>query len=131
MPYKLTADLATAWESSPDATVFTFSLGPTWDHDFSRSWSSSASIAAALAISPDPGTEPLLAPAGRASLLYFDDGSGVELAYAGGFEPNVLLGTILQSQQVSLRAFTPLSEEHRIVVGTTSAYLRAKTLDLR
>jgi hypothetical protein len=114
-----------------DFTNVTVSLGPTWDHDFTRSWSSSVGVAAALALSPDPNTEPLVAPAGRASLLYFSEGSGVELAYAGGFEPNLLLGTIVRSHQGTLRAFTPLSEQYRVVVSTGAGYLRAENLDLR
>ena len=114
-----------------ESTAITVSLGPTWDHDFSRSWSSSLGAGVALAVSPDPGTKPLVAPTGRASVLYFTEGSGVELAYAGGFEPNVLLGTIVQSNQVTLRAFTPISDEYRVLFTTSSGYLRAKVLDLR
>lgn len=114
-----------------DSTNLTVSLGPTWDHDFTRNWSSSTGVSAALAYSPDPNTTPLIAPAGRASLLYFDEGTGMELAYAGGFEPNLLLGTIVRSHQGTLRAFTPLSEEYRIVVSAGAGYLRAKNLDLR
>ena len=114
-----------------ESTAITASLGPTWDHDFSRSWSSSLGAGVAVAVSPDPDTKPLVAPTGRASVLYFSEGSGVELAYAGGFEPNVLLGTIVQSNQVTLRAFTPISDEYRVLFTTSSGYLRAKVLDLR
>jgi len=119
----------------PDArilnTVYTVSLGPTWDHDFSRTISGSFSVAGAIAFSPSANTDPRVTPAGRASLLYSNEGSGIELSYAGGFEPNLLLGTLLQSQTVQLRGFTPIWEEKRIIFGVSAAYLQAKTLDLR
>lgn len=119
----------------PDArilnTVYTLSLGPTWDHDFSRTISGSFGIAGAIAFSPDPNTDPRLTPAGRASFLYSDEGSGIELSYAGGFAPNLLLGTLLQSQTVQIRGFTPIWEEKRIIFGVSAAYLQAKTIDLR
>jgi len=114
-----------------DSRVATASLGPTWDHDLTRTWSTSVSIAAAVAVSPDPDTEPRLTPAGRASILYTADGSGIQASYAGGFEPNLLLGTLLQSHQAGLRAFTPISNERRILLSVSGGYLRAKTLDLR
>jgi len=109
----------------------TASLGPTWDHDFSRSVSSSVSAAGQVAFSPDPGTRVQVGPAGRASLLFYSEASGVELAYAGGIVPNLLLGTLLQSHQVVLRGYTPLSERNRVVLGVSAGYLRAKTVDLQ
>lgn len=116
----------------PVATrVITVALGPTWDHDFSRSLTGSAGVSAALAFSPDPNTTPRLAPAGRASMLYYSDASGIELGYAFGFEPNILLGTLLQSHQVTIRGYTPISEENRVILGVSAGYLRAKTLDLQ
>ncbi len=108
------------------------SLGPTWDHDFSRSWTSSVGIAAAVAFSPDEGTKTQVAPMGRASFLYYTDGgSGASLAYAGGFEPNLFLGTILRAHQVTLRAYTPISDVHRVLLSVSGGFLRATTLDLR
>lgn len=115
----------------PNSRTMTVSLGPTWDHDFTRSLSGSASVAAAVAFSTDEGTEAQVAPAGRAALLYYVDGSGIELSYVGGFEPNTLLGTLTRSHQGTLRAYTPISDEHRILVAASSGILRAKTLDLR
>jgi hypothetical protein len=113
-----------------DSRVATAAIGPTWDHDWSRTISTSTGISGAIAASPDPGTETRVTPAGRASVLYTSEGSGIQLSYAGGFEPNLLLGTLLQSHQATLRAFTPISDEYRILLAVGGGYLRAKTLDL-
>jgi len=114
----------------PTTNVVTFSLGPTWDHDISPTLSTSMAIAAQVAISPDPGTDPRIGPAGRASILYSSEGSGVGLEYAGGIEPNLLLGTLLRSHQVTLRGFTPLSEKYQVILGVSSGYLKAEAVSL-
>ena len=114
----------------PTVQAMTVSLGPTWDHDVTPNLSTSASVAAQLAFSPDPNTKPRIGPAGRASIFYSSEGSGVGLEYAGGIEPNILLGTLLQSHQATLRGFTPLSERHNIVLGVSAGILHGKNLDL-
>jgi hypothetical protein len=114
----------------PTVQAITVALGPTWDHDISPSWSTSLNVSAQLVFSPDPGTEARIGPAGRASILYSNEGSGIGADYAGGIEPNILLGTLLQSHQATLRGFTPLSERHNIVLGLSSGYLHGKNVDL-
>jgi hypothetical protein len=114
----------------PATQAFTLSLGPTWDHDVSPTLSTSASVSAQLAFSPDRNTKSRIGPAGRASVLYSKEGSGIGLEYAGGIEPNILLGTLLQSHQVTLRGFTPLSERHNVILGVSGGYLHGKNLDL-
>ncbi len=114
----------------PATQAMTVSLGPTWDHDLSPRWSSSLGASAQLAFSPDPGTQPRIGPAGRGSILYSSEGSGVGLEATAGIEPNLLLGTLLQSEQVTLRGFTPLSERHNVILGVSGGYLHGKNLDL-
>jgi hypothetical protein len=113
------------------STIATAALGPTWDHDWSRTISTSATVSGAIAVSPDRNTKARATPAGAVTALYTTDGSGVELSYQYGFSPNLLLGTLLEAHQATLRAFTPLSDEYRVVVSAGAGYLRAKTLDLR
>ncbi len=129
------AELSAIWNRTVLPPVanrnITVAFGPTWDHDFTRTLSGSANVAAQVAFSPDPDTEVRLAPAGRASLLYYSESSGIEISYSGGFEPNLLLGTLLQSHTAQLRGYTPISEEHRVLLSVSAAYLKAKTLDLR
>lgn len=114
----------------PDTQIITAALGPTWDHDFTPNLSMSLGAAAQLAISPDPNTKPRLGPSGRASFLYSSDASGIGLEGLAGIEPNLLLGTLLQSEQVTLRGFTPISERNRIIFGVSGGYLHAKAVGL-
>lgn len=114
----------------PARNIMTLSLGPTWDHDISRTLSMSLGAFAQLVLSPDPGSTAQIGPAGRASFLYASQGSGVGLEYAAGIEPNILLGTLLQSHQVTARAFTPLSERHNVVLGAGGGFLHGKSVDL-
>jgi hypothetical protein len=111
--------------------VVTVGLGPRWVHDWSRTISTSAQAGVAVAISPDGGTKPLVVPAGRATALYVDEGSGAELSYIGGFEPNLITGALLRSHLGTLRGFTPLWEAERILGTTSVGYLHASTIDLR
>lgn len=114
----------------PAVQAMTVSLGPTWDHDLSPTLSTSLSASAQLAFSPDPGTTPRIGPAGRASILYSSEGSGIGLDYVGGITPNLLLGTLLQSHTVTLRGFTPLSERYKVIFGTSGGFLHGKNVDL-
>jgi hypothetical protein len=114
----------------PTTNIVTFGIGPTWDHDLSPTLSTSMGASVQVAVSPDPGTTPRIGPAGRASILYSNEGSGIGLEYAGGIEPNLLLGTLLRSQQVTLRGFTPLSERHGVVLGVSSGFLTASAVTL-
>lgn len=114
----------------PTTNVVTFGLGPTWDHDLSPTLSTSMGASVQVAVSPDPDTTPRIGPAGRASILYSSEGSGIGLEYAGGIEPNLLLGTLLRAHQVTLRGFTPLSEKYGVLLGVSSGYLAAENLTL-
>lgn len=114
-----------------ESQILTASLGPTWDHDWSRTVSTSASVSASVATSPDPDTETRVTPSGRASAMYFSEGSGVELSYVAGFAPNILIGTLNQAHQITLTAYKPISNEYRVLLRAGAGYLRAKTLDLR
>lgn len=121
-----------AWTFFPPirSRIFTVALGPTWDHDITPNLSSSMGISAQVALSPDAGSKPRIGPSGRASLAYVSEGSGIGLEYAGGIEPNLLLGTLLNSHTATLRGFTPISERERIVFGLSGGFLRAKNVDL-
>lgn len=112
------------------AHAATASLGPTWTHDISPTLSMSMSVSAQVAFSPDPGAETRIGPAGRAAIRYSSEGSGIGLEYVGGIQPNLLMGTLLQSHQATLRGFTPLSEKYHVVLGVSGGYLHAKNVDL-
>ncbi|MBS2012667.1 MAG: hypothetical protein JST00_07270 [Deltaproteobacteria bacterium] len=114
----------------PTTNIVTMSLGPTWDHDISPTLSTSMAASVQVAVSPDEGTTPRIGPAGRASILYSNEGSGIGAEYAGGIEPNLLLGTLLRSHQFTLRGFTPLSERYQVVLGLSSGYLIAENATL-
>jgi len=114
----------------PTTNIVTVSLGPTWDHDFSPRFSGSAGVSAQVALSPDPNAKTRIGPAGRASMLYSNEGSGIGLEYAFGIEPNILLGTLLQSHQATVRGFTPLSERYNVLLGLSGGYLHGKSVDL-
>ena len=115
----------------PEFQAFTIALGPTWDHDLTTNLSTSLGASAQVVFSPDRGTAPArIGPAGRASIFYSSDASGIGLDAVAGIEPNLLVGTLLQSQQVVLRGYTPISERNRIIFGVSGGYLHAKSLDL-
>ena len=113
-----------------DSKAFTAGITPHWSRDWSRTISTTAGAGVQVAVSPDKDTKPLVSPAGRASVLFHTDFSGVELSYIGGIEPNLLIGTLLQQQQATLRGYTPISEKYKVVVNGSVGYLRAKTVDL-
>ncbi len=114
------------------ATIFTVGLGPRWVHDVNRWMTTTLSAQGAVAFSPDANTKPRLSPAGRAAALFFDsEGSGIEASYTGGFEPNLLVGTLLQSHLVQVRGYTPISMEKRIILSVAAGYQNARNVDLR
>ncbi len=114
-----------------ESNAGTAAIGPTWDHDFTTTISSSAAVQGQMAFSPDPNTDIRLAPSGRAAIGYNSEGNSIGIDYVGGITPNLLLGTLLQSHTVTLRGATPLSRSANVVVGASMGYLRAKTLDLQ
>lgn len=115
---------------APEVQFVTAALGPTWDHDVTTKLSTSLSVAAQVALDPDGRGKTLIGPAARASAFYVSEGSGIGLEYTGGIEPNLLLGTLFQSQSVTLRGFTPISVRHNVMLGLSSGYLYAKNVDL-
>lgn len=114
------------------SNIVTLGLGPRWTHDVNSWITTNLSASGAIALSPDPDTKPRLSPAGRAAVLFYDtEGSGIEASYTGGFEPNLLVGTLLQSHLAQLRGYTPISVEKRIVFGISAGYQNARNVDLR
>ncbi|MBX3231210.1 MAG: hypothetical protein KIT84_09735 [Labilithrix sp.] len=113
-----------------NSTVYTVAAGPTWDHDFSTNFNMSLAASGQVAASTDANLGARFGPAARATLFYGTAVTGIGLEYAGGIEPNLLIGTLLQSQQATLRAFTPLSEKNKVIIGASGGYLHAETLDL-
>jgi hypothetical protein len=110
--------------------LITTALGPTWDHDWTRNITTSANVSAQLVASPDSGTTPRIGPAGRASALFFSEGSGIEASYTGGVEPNLLFGTLLQSHTAIIRGYTPISERNAVIFGLSGGFLHAKNVDI-
>jgi hypothetical protein len=114
------------------ADIVTAQLGPRWSHDVNRWLTTSVTAQAAVALSPDPGTEAQVTPAGRASAGLTDgEGSGLEASYTLGYQPNLITGTLLQSHQGQLRGFVPLSRRDNLLLGVSLGLLHAKNVDLR
>ena len=110
---------------------YTITAAPRWRHDWTQEISSTLSAGASLVTSPDPNTDLLITPSGRAAVLYTVGASSAELSYAGGATPNLLSGQMLQSHLVSLRGATPLSERHRVMASGSVGYLHGTIIDLR
>lgn len=115
----------------PSAKFVTVTAAPRWRHDISSTLTSSISAGASGVLSPDGNTDPIVAPAGRAALLYTPESSSLELSYAGGAAPNTLTGQMLLSHQVMLRGSTPLSERDRVLATSSLSYLHGTLIDLR
>ncbi len=114
----------------PVTTFYSITAAPRWRHDWTESVSHSLSGGATLVLSPDGQSDPFVAPYGRASVLYTEDLTSAELAYAGGVAPNLLSGQLLRSHQVTLRGTTPLSQHHRVTLSGSVGYLRGQILVL-
>ena len=110
---------------------YSITAAPRWRHDWTQEISSTLSAGATMVMSPDPDTDTLVTPAGRAAVLYTVGNSSAELSYAGGAIPNLLTGQMLQSHLVTLRGATPLSERHRVMAGGSVGYLNGTIIDLR
>jgi hypothetical protein len=115
----------------PDQKFFSVTAAPRWRRDWSPTFNSLVTAGATALFSPDPGTEPIYAPYGRASLLYTYAPTVFDLSFVTGVFPSLLTGQLLRSHQVSLRATTPVSLHHHVNIGASVGYLRASLLDLR
>ncbi|HVJ93050.1 MAG TPA: hypothetical protein VM580_24785, partial [Labilithrix sp.] len=115
---------------TPSQELVTLTAGPRWRHDWTESLSSNVSAGATVVLDAKGNGDPLLAPSGRASLLYTWDVTNFSLDYTVGVFPSPLTGQVIRSDQVSLRAFTPLSQRHQIFLGASIGYLRGKIVDL-
>lgn len=111
-------------------TAFTFSAGPTWDHDLSRTVTLSLAASVQVAISPDENTKTLVGPQGSARLSYLSEGYGLAGSYNYGVEPNPLLGTLFQAHQAEIRGVMPISTADQIFFGVSAGYLQGTNLDL-
>ncbi len=122
--------LTRAAPPTPSVEVFTATAAPFWRHDWTRSLSSTVSAGATYLFSPDPNSEPLVAPYGRAMLLYTTGPTSFDLSYNVGVFPSPLTGQLLRSHQGVFHVLTPISEHHRILLGSSIGYLRATLVDL-
>ncbi|AKU98430.1 hypothetical protein AKJ09_05094 [Labilithrix luteola] len=111
--------------------LVTTSLGPRWRHDFNARLSTFVTVGGMLILSPDPGTGIVLASTARGSLLYALSSARLDLSAASGAEPNILTGQILRTHSVSLRAWFPISERHRVFCSASIAYLRGGPVRVR
>jgi hypothetical protein len=116
--------------ASRDAAIVSLALGPRWSHDVSRTVSTSLMAAGAAAFTSHSGDNVRLTPSGRASVLFHTESSGVDVSYTGGFEPNLLLGSMLESHRGTVRGYTPLVGEDNVIGSISLGYLHAKTVDL-
>lgn len=116
---------------TPDQQYGTFTMGPRWRHDWSDSFSSLVAAGATAIVPLDRAESPLLAPSGRASLLYTSGASTVEALYTGGILPSVLTGQLARTHLGVLRAATPISEHHQINLTASIGYLWADLVDTR
>ncbi len=114
-----------------DAKVFTISLAPRWNHDFNKAFSSSLSAGGQIAFSPDKGTDPVIGPVARASILYKNETATAELSYIFGYEPNLLTATLLRSHQATLRGAIPIWERKRVLGSASVGILNGRTDDLK
>lgn len=114
----------------PQTTYYTVTAAPRWRHDWTDRVSSSVSGGATLVVSPERNQDPLVAPYGRASVLYSLGATNADLSYAGGIQPNLLSGQLLRAHQVTLRAGTPLSEHERVFLTGSVGFLRGEIIVL-
>jgi hypothetical protein len=106
-------------------------LAPRWRHDWSRTVSTNLSGGATVVLSPEAGTKPMVGRFGRAAILYtYDVGTGFELSYATGVAASPLTGQVINSDQVTLQGFTPLSQHERVFLSASVGYLRGSFIDL-
>jgi hypothetical protein len=116
---------------APAQNAVTITATPRWRRDLTASLSTSIAAGASVAFSPEGDPQPVLLPFGRAALLYTSETTTAELGYVGGVQPTTLTGQILRSHLVSMRAITPLSERHHVMLGGSIGYLRGSAIDLR
>jgi hypothetical protein len=114
-----------------DQQFVTGTLAPRWRHDWSRSVNSLVTGGATVIASPDRDTKPRVAPFGRASILYTDGRTTVDLSYSTGVFPSLLSGQLLNSHAVTLHGVTPLSQHHQVFLGSSIGYVHSKFIDLR
>jgi hypothetical protein len=128
---EINAQYANTWFPPQESTAMTVAAGPTWDHDLTPNLTTSLAVSAQVAFSPDPGTKARVGPQGLASLFYTNEGYGVEASYSYGITPNVLLGTLIEAHQATVRGVVPLSRRADVAFGVSAGYLWAKNVDLQ
>lgn len=115
----------------PTSKFLVGTLAPRWRHDWSPAVSSSLAAGASYVTTPDGGSDPYIAPFGRASVLYTpEETTTIDLSYAGGIAPNLLSGQLLESHQVSARLVAPLSTRDGVFMTGSVGYLRGQVLVL-
>lgn len=114
---------------SPVERLVPLGLTPHWRHDLSATLSSYVVAGTTVVISPDAGTDPLIAPFAQASLDYLYQDATFGLTAAVGTQANALTAQLLYAEQVTFRAISPLSSQYGIFGQAALGYTHGSIIE--
>jgi hypothetical protein len=127
---RTTYSILRSFPPTPDQQFISITAGPRWRHDWSTLVSSQISGGATLLLNPEPGSPPAWLPAGLASVQYgFAEGSTISLNGGTGVVPTPLTGQLTQRHYGNISLGTPISERHRVYLGSSIGYQWSKLID--